>query len=416
MGATILILHFAVGSAAEVSVNGLAPGTITPHCGDPSDCTAAIQAALNDASATTILFDNETHPYITQPLFIRRSNVHLVFKSCKVMLLAKRWCFNATGASLLSVTYVENITISGNGAAFRMWKFDYANPKYYAHAEWRMALQMDGAKHVLVEDLVVELSGGDGVYVGYENVDITLHRIHSRLNYRQGISVIDVDGLVVRDSIFESTDGTAPMAGVDFEPDTPSEQLTNILFENCIFRNNSGWQMAFALHAYNASSQPLSITMKNCTCDGGFNPMNGGVLVAIASQNVSNSPPGATLSFANLTVRNNPNIGFFADILPTTTKLSLHGLTVINNTAAQPAIFVNTEASPESIHMWDTVIFDTNTTQWGNKTFPSPDPIQVFPSSSWDRIRGNGVTIYTEHPRRECNWPHGNFSVVCRPV
>ena len=67
--------------------------------------------------------------------------------------------------------------------------------------------------------LRVEETGGDGIYVlGYSNIhisDCVLDR-----NFRQGMSVINVSNLLVERTTFSNTDGTAPMAGVDMEPDS----------------------------------------------------------------------------------------------------------------------------------------------------------------------------------------------------
>ena len=60
----------------------------------------------------------------------------------------------------------------------------------------------------------VAYAGGDGVEVdGVTN--ITIDRVTSDHNYRQGMSIAGdgTDGLLVIDSLFALTNGTAPMAG-----------------------------------------------------------------------------------------------------------------------------------------------------------------------------------------------------------
>ena len=64
------------------------------------------------------------------------------------------------------------------------------------------------------------------------------------------MSVIDVDGLAVEDSSFRDTAGVAPQAGVDLEPDLPSQQLRRIRFTNCSFTGNegAGFQIVYPPH------------------------------------------------------------------------------------------------------------------------------------------------------------------------
>ena len=48
-------------------------------------------------------------------------------------------------------------------------------------------------------------------------------------NYRQGLSVTGAVDLLVEDSLFELTGGTAPMCGIDIEPDTTGNLIQNVV-------------------------------------------------------------------------------------------------------------------------------------------------------------------------------------------
>ena len=52
--------------------------------------------------------------------------------------------------------------------------------------------------------------------------------------------MIDVKNLTVENCEFSGTDGTGPAAGIDFEPDRPSQWLVNCVIRHCVFENNSG--------------------------------------------------------------------------------------------------------------------------------------------------------------------------------
>ena len=82
--------------------------------------------------------------------------------------------------------------------------------------------------------------------------------------------MIDVDGLTVNHSVFRGTKGVPPQAGVDLEPDTPSERLSNIVFENYEFVGNAGAGFQIVPGNLNASSAPLSIRFTNHTVRSNF--------------------------------------------------------------------------------------------------------------------------------------------------
>lgn len=65
-------------------------------------------------------------------------------------------------------------------------------------------------------------------------------------NRRQGLSIIDVKGLVVTDSIFKNTHGTRPSAGIDLEPNRAEQRITDVRIENCKFLDNAGYGIQLA--------------------------------------------------------------------------------------------------------------------------------------------------------------------------
>ena len=78
----------------------------------------------------------------------------------------------------------------------------------------------------------IEQTGGDGIYLGsapkqIPNRQVTIRRVDCNANHRQGISVISAEDLLIEDCQLRHTDGTAPMAGIDFEPNHPADFLVN---------------------------------------------------------------------------------------------------------------------------------------------------------------------------------------------
>jgi hypothetical protein len=244
----------------------------------PADSTAALQAAINSGAAQVIV-PNMGKDWIVRPIRLV-SNQELVLQQ-GVVITAKRGEYRGLQDSVFTAADVSNLTISGYGATIRMNKDDYIVGKVlldygwhrwfgqYEKGEWRMALWLGGCTNVKVYGLTLRDSGGDGIYVAGGATqayckDIYLKDVVCDNNYRQGISVISADGLVVEGCVFQRTWGTPPCAGVDLEPDVATEMLRNIVFRNCLFKDNYGDGIEVFLSNLTADSGDVSILFDNC--------------------------------------------------------------------------------------------------------------------------------------------------------
>ena len=305
----VLMLLMLLGTATAA--------TVSPTCPDPANCTSGIQSLLSNASVSTVLFRLQDSPYITLPLLLSRPNVQLVCEP-GVTLLALRWAFNSTGASLLTIQSPAS-NISLDGCTLRMWRSDYVNPKWYRTGEWRMALNLEAVQGITITNAVLEESGGDGLYVGGVCCrDVFISNVVSRNNYRQGISVICADGLVVQDSVFTGTRGTAPECGVDIEPDLPTQQVTNVLFQRNVFSNNSGCGIAVSVYALTNVTQPFSFSFVDNAVLGteGYGviwniPHAHDTSAASAASESARESQQQQVVFANNTIRNCASFAFF---------------------------------------------------------------------------------------------------------
>jgi hypothetical protein len=226
-------------------------------CTSSTDCTTEIQAALDSPAAHTIVFTART--WTTQPLHVTRNNTRLLFAP-GALVLAKEGAYHGISDSLFSVYVSTNLTISGYGATWRMRRDDYNNSALYSHSEGRHGLSLMGCRDCVVEGLRIELSGGDGISVwkgheyvpgdpgadyctpamAHENpacacVNLLVRDVVCDKNYRQGMSVMLAENLLVVNSIFSNTAGTPPAAGLDIEPDHPNYRFVNVSFRNCSF-------------------------------------------------------------------------------------------------------------------------------------------------------------------------------------
>lgn len=276
---------------------------------DEEDATESLQAALS-SGAKTLVIPNMGKDWIVRPLRLA-SNQELILEK-GVVLAAKRGEYRTKNDSVLVARDIENLNIRGDGATIRMQKEDYItglvfkdlgfNRAFgqYDKAEWRTCLSIRGCKNVRVEGLTLRDSGGDGVYVdgakkGRWSSNIHLKNLDCDNNYRQGISVISVDGLVVEDCKFRNTWGTPPAAGIDIEPDSPTQRLKNITIRNCQLIDNYGDGIEIHLGRLNQQSEPVSIVVENCRITSRRGP-------GIRVLKLADKGPAGTIRFENCVV------------------------------------------------------------------------------------------------------------------
>lgn len=271
---------------------------------DPEDSTRFLQAAL-DSTHAEIVVDAKDSPWITTPLKGTSSNKTIIFED-GAWVRAKRGAYKGKLDILMRFDGCTNLTLRGanpRNCGLRMWRDDYDDKSRYSHSEWRHALALYGCGKVLVEGLSLVESGGDGIYVapggplpwaGGGCRDVTVRNCIIDRNYRQGISVIGVDGFLVEDTELTNTKGTSPEAGIDFEPNRKGELLKGIVMRRCLFAGNNGAGI-HVFHNYTSGQEPADMLFENCRINGnkrGYIYLNG-----VGDQNVY-SPCG------DITLRN----------------------------------------------------------------------------------------------------------------
>lgn len=262
----LVLMGLVFGGRAEVSA--LAEVKVSSFGYDAADATRFLQAAL-DSGARKVVVDRQAGPWISNPLYAR-SNTEIVFED-GAEILAKRGAFMLVrGNSLLSLECVTNVTVRGlgRGGTLRMWKKDYqAAP--YAHSEWRHALNIMSAQNILVENMSMVSSGGDGIYLGVKvprcpNVDVVIRGCVCDDNHRQGISVISAVNLLIEKTVMKNTCGTPPEAGIDFEPNSWTEKMVNCVMRDCVTSGNRGAGYDLYFGQLDGRTDPITITFENC--------------------------------------------------------------------------------------------------------------------------------------------------------
>ena len=264
------------------------------------DATEIVQAAL-DSGAKRVVFDNKGAPWIVKPVKAH-SNTDIVFED-GVELLAKKGEFHGKRDFLLDMSYATNSTLTGlgeKGGVLRMRKADYQKPPY-SHSEWRYALSLLGAVRVKVENMSFVESGGDGICLGREAQDIVIRKCRCVENHRQGISVCSAKNLLIEDCLLANTSGTAPSAGIDFEPDHARHRISNCVMRNCRIEGNRGKGIDIFLPQLNKHSESIDLRIENCYITGN----SAGTEVTVGPEDFDINGPKGSIVFSNCTFASN---------------------------------------------------------------------------------------------------------------
>lgn len=257
------------GAIAKVKTGEIVEARASWWGFDPADSTKALQAAIN-SGAKRVIVENMDAPWIVTPI-VAASDQEIIFEK-GVVVEAKKGEFKGRGDSLFNIILKRNVTLIGYGAVLRMHRKDYDNPPY-ARAEWRHVLNVKSSSNVKIYGLTLAESGGDGIYLGTAGTGVTNENVHIKDvvcdgNYRQGISVITAEGLLIEDTIMKNTAGTPPQAGIDFEPNRSSERIVDCVMRNCVSEDNKGCGYVFYLPNLTGESAPVSVRFENCVARG----------------------------------------------------------------------------------------------------------------------------------------------------
>ncbi len=141
----------------------------------------------------------------------------------------------------------------------------------YSHAsesgEWGYGIAISGGQNITIKDIKISDCWGDGINI--QNVirsnillrtkGVNIERVICVNNRRQGMSIEGGEMIRIKESEFSNTNGTSPESGVDIEPWHHLSSVNDVIFDKCIFANNS--------HAglISGGSAPISnIKVKNC--------------------------------------------------------------------------------------------------------------------------------------------------------
>ena len=270
---------FGLGVVSDASAAATTQVKVSSFGFDPEDSTSAVKAALA-SDAKTIVFDDKGSPWVVSETVNLRSDLEVVFED-GVELVARKGAFLGKRDFLISASGVTNVVLRGLGAkggVARMHRDDYRKAPY-KFSEWRHCLAIRNAKNVLVEKMSFLESGGDGIMTGSGTANVTIRDCVCDRNYRQAISVIAANGLLIERCYLAHTKGTPPQAGIDLEPDNPDEPIVGCVIRGCKIEDNAGCGIVFYTDKLDSSTPPVDALVEDCHLIGNstaFNVNGGG--------------------------------------------------------------------------------------------------------------------------------------------
>ncbi|KAB2941435.1 MAG: right-handed parallel beta-helix repeat-containing protein [Hyphomicrobium sp.] len=200
-----------------------------------TDDTEAFQAAINEVAGTggTLFVPDGTYMLdaTRQPRLSLGRDMTLRLSPGATLKVIPN---SATHHDLLTISGVSNVIVEGGtleGDRERHLE-KRGESGYGIHIR-------DGAAHVTIRSVTSKKMWGDGFFVDNAK-DVSFCGVTADYNRRQGLSVIEADGLLVANSVFSNTRGTAPMAGIDLEPNLDEELIKNVRIVSSKFLNNRG--------------------------------------------------------------------------------------------------------------------------------------------------------------------------------
>lgn len=134
--------------------------------------------------------------------------------------------------------------------------------------EWGMGIGIYSSDNIKILNAKVYDCWGDGIYLGKSggktNRDIEIINAYCRNNRRDAISIITVNGLLLKDSYAGYSSGTSPMAGINIEPNDPGDELQNIKIINPKTEYNKGAGISIGISKlYGKDDKNISVEIEN---------------------------------------------------------------------------------------------------------------------------------------------------------
>ncbi|WP_061464185.1 glycosyl hydrolase family 28-related protein [Peribacillus simplex] len=197
-----------------------------------ADDTLAIQDAINSLpNGGKILIPDGTY-IINADTSLKPNSNQTLSLSKKAKLKAK----SNSDASYQIINIVEKVNVIIEGGFIEGERDEHVG----VNGEAGMGISIvRNSKNITIRNTHISKCWADGIYIGgsLPCYNINIYNVTCDNNRRQGMSVVNVDTLTVRDSFFTNTAGTLPEAGIDIEPEKYST-VKNVTIDNVVCTGN----------------------------------------------------------------------------------------------------------------------------------------------------------------------------------
>lgn len=197
---------------------------------------------------------------------------------------------NRTSYNILRIKKVDNVTVEGGTIIGNK-----STTSATTGAEG-LGIGIYVSSNSTIKQTTIKECWGDGIYLLKGN-NIIMRNVICDNNRRQGMSVIYVDGLDVKDCQFNNTNGQSPESGIDFEPWRKWHKLKNIKLENVKCIGNAGKGVMVYAKKIDSNNPEISMELNNIHVEDS----------GIAGISISSFDSAGTgyVSIENSTVKNN---------------------------------------------------------------------------------------------------------------
>ena len=198
---------------------------------NPQDMTPALQAAIDDyggGRGICLRIEKMDSDWVLGQVYLK-SNVQIEFDD-KVVVQGKSHAFHVTTVkggngprSMFNIwADLDHVSLKGYGATIQMHKEEYPDqdPNTDDVSAESHCVYIYESRHIQVLGLTLKDAYGDGVVIsGWapgshpNSMDVTIKDVTCDGNYRQGISVEGVDGLLIENCAQEHAGGLSRAAG-----------------------------------------------------------------------------------------------------------------------------------------------------------------------------------------------------------
>lgn len=243
-------------------------------CDGVTDDAAAVQRAIN--ATPKILFPRGT--CLLNSTVILRNGTKLRGEGVNISIVKQG---GVSGPSMGSF-YADSGRASGTLAGIEFANMTiYGQSDVLGFSEFQHLVSLNGVKDVLVDNVEFKGFRGDALYIGSgskagderHNENVTVKgSIFDGVNYsnRNGISIIDANGVLIESSKFLNTTNPKMPGAIDIEPDANSfHVIKNIVIRNDRFINigGSAGVISFVFNSH-LNQAPVNITVQGNIVSG----------------------------------------------------------------------------------------------------------------------------------------------------